>query len=106
MKKRILAWTLILIMLASLAACSGAPELLGKYVNPEDSDDWVEFKEGGKITTSIWGSSFDGTFTVKGKKVAAIMKYMDLESEEEFILSDNDTKLTDQSWVGTVYIKQ
>ena len=106
MKKTIALLLVLVLGMALLASCDSGPALRGKFVNPDDSEEWIEFKSGGKITTSSGGIKFDGKFTVDGDKVTATMKFLGMESVEEYILSENETKLTDQSWMKTVYIKK
>lgn len=81
----------------------GGSSFEGKFVDPENSENWVEFKSGGKVTTSLEGTVFDGTFKVDGDKVTCTMTFLGAESVEEYLLSNDGKTLTDQSWLAIVY---
>jgi len=106
MKKLIALLLGIIIIAALFASCGGDSSLKGKFVNPDDSEDWIEFKSGNKVTTSHGGFSYNGKFSVDGNKVILKMTFLGIENEEEYILSDDGKTLVDQSWLGIEYIKK
>ncbi|MDL2220483.1 hypothetical protein LJC55_02325 [Eubacteriales bacterium OttesenSCG-928-N14] len=106
------AWVVAVAMLLAVSmivACGESekePEFVGKFVNPDDPEDWVEFKAGGKFTVSSAGITAEGEFTMDGNEITAKATIGSEEMEYSYGLSDDGETLHDLSSMQIDYKKE
>jgi len=104
--RKVIALALVLMIGVALLAACGGPSLKGTFVNPDDSGDYIVLKSGGKATVHSGSIDFSGKYTVEGDKLVVTISFLGIESDTDYIISDNETKLIEQTWMETVYIKK